>query len=163
MRVLVFILAVGAVLADYQSQNSGYETAEKSQPPPEYPPSSNGGDQQGYNSDGAANDAPPPRYQPGGGNGGGVPGVQTPDINIKVPGVQTPDIAPPVEVKPVQPIQPSYPPPGPGPAPYKDSQQYPANANYQQGEQAQPAPHVSAQGGDGLAYSNEVRLRARRF
>ncbi|KAL6740819.1 hypothetical protein Aduo_014136 [Ancylostoma duodenale] len=178
MRVLVFLVAVGAVFAGYENQNSGYETAEQQQPAPQYPMTSDGGDQQGYNSDGRANDAPPPQYK--GGNGGGVPGVSTPDIKIKVPGVDTPDLPGPVEVKPEPPVEvkpqppvevkpnppvypkPSY--PAPGPAPYKDSgSQYPSNQNYEQGEKAYPAPNVNAQGGDGLAYSNEVRLRARRF
>ncbi|KAK6012930.1 hypothetical protein OSTOST_21890 [Ostertagia ostertagi] len=39
-------------LADYRSQNSGYETAEVMQPAPPSPVSADGGDQQAYNTDG---------------------------------------------------------------------------------------------------------------
>ncbi|CAJ0603235.1 unnamed protein product [Cylicocyclus nassatus] len=57
MRCVAVFLAVVAVLAYGQVQNSGYENAEQVQPAPA-PISANGGDQQAYNSDAAAPVAP---------------------------------------------------------------------------------------------------------
>ncbi|VDL66258.1 unnamed protein product [Nippostrongylus brasiliensis] len=123
---------------------------------------------------GGANDAP--RYGNGGTGGQqGFNGMQSPGIAVFVPGVETNVRG--GQVPPQQPYRPSYPysnnnPSYPGqggqgiaPAPYRDTQQqlYPSNYNYQQNERMNPAPQMSASGGDGLAYSNEVRLRALRF
>ncbi|KAK6026068.1 hypothetical protein OSTOST_08014 [Ostertagia ostertagi] len=52
MRCYLLLATAGMALADYRSQNSGYETAEVMQPAPPSPVSADGGDQQAYNTDG---------------------------------------------------------------------------------------------------------------
>ncbi|KAK6048479.1 hypothetical protein COOONC_04698 [Cooperia oncophora] len=60
MRYLLLFTA-GVALADFVSQNSGYEAAEKLQPSPVPPVSASGGDQQAYNTDGNQNPEAPPQ------------------------------------------------------------------------------------------------------
>ncbi|VDK70232.1 unnamed protein product [Cylicostephanus goldi] len=59
MRCAILLFAFAAACVHGQSQSSGYEAAELSQPAPPAPVSADGGDQQAYNTDGGSRGVPP--------------------------------------------------------------------------------------------------------